>query len=74
MYRYLRTSKSNLKYCYLTTKYVKQDACPCIHSCRMAVHCDLTKKPRKFNDCNCNHDCSATKNDLQQYFDYLKRK
>lgn len=73
MPQFINKTRHFVKYCYLTTSYVKRDACPCIDACKMALHCDLTFKPRRFDDCNCPHYCNAKKNDMQHYYDNFKK-
>ena len=71
--QYFNKTRYFMKYCYLTTKYVKNDACLCKDACKMAIYCDLTKRKRTFDDCNCVHNCKAVKNEMQHYFDHYKK-
>ena len=71
--QYINKTRHFMKYCYLTAKYIRNDACSCAYGCKMAVYCDLTKKLRQFDGCGCIHDCKAIKNDMQNYFKHFKK-
>jgi len=73
MYSVINKRTIFMKYCYLRASYVKLNACECKDACKHATNCGLTAKPKKFLDCSCTHNCSAERNDLQYYFDSLKK-